>query len=98
MSSERRTYSEDFKLEAIRLYETSTKSVRQVEQELGITKGLLNKWRAQYRAEGEAAFPGKGHQNEAEAELRQLKRELEIVRQERDILKKAIQVFSRDGT
>ena len=95
--STKRKYDQQFKLEAIRLYESSGKSVAQVESDLGITAGLLNKWRARYRQEGQQAFPGKGHQSELETELRRLKRELEIVRQERDILKKAIQVFSRDG-
>lgn len=96
MSSERRTYSKDFKQEAVRLYETSGKSAREIEQDLDITPGMLQKWRARLRQEGEQAFPGKGHQAEADAELRRLKRELEITRQERDILKKAIEVFSRD--
>ena len=97
MAGTKRKYSKDFKQEAVRLYESSGKSQRQLESELGITPGLLNKWRMQASTQGEQAFPGTGHQTEVEAELRRLKRELEIVRQERDILKKAIQVFSRDG-
>jgi len=97
MTGTRRRYTREFKREAIRLYETSGKSVRQVEIDLGITAGLLNKWCSQQRHNGQQAFVGSGHQTELEAELRRLKRELEIVRQERDILKKAIQVFSRDG-
>jgi transposase len=64
---------------------------------LGITPGLLNKWRAQYRQNGQQAFVGKGQQGEYEAEVRRLKRENDILRQERDILKKAIEVFSRNG-
>ena len=97
MGSTRRQYTKEFKLEAIRLYETSGKSVAQIERDLDITTGLLNKWRAQRRQNGPQAFPGTGHQTEQEAELRRLKRENDILHQERDILKKAIQVFSRDG-
>jgi transposase len=97
MASPRRKYPQEFKLEAIRLYETSGKSVAQIEIDLGITAGLLYKWRARHRQEGPQAFPGTGHQTELEAELRRLRRENEVLRQERDILKKAIQVFSRDG-
>lgn len=97
MASTRRQYTREFKLEATRLYETSGKSVRQIELDLGITAGLLNKWRAQQRHNGRQAFVGSGHQTELEAELRRLKRENEILRQERDILKKAIQVLGRDG-
>jgi len=97
MGQIRRRYTREFKLEANQLYETSGKSVRQVEMDLGITAGLLNKWRAQYHHDGQQAFVGSGHQTGLEAELRRLKRENDILRQERDILKKAIQVFSRDA-
>ena len=96
MGSEKRSYTKEFKQEAVRLYETSSKSARQIENDLDIRPGLLQKWRARLRREGAQAFPGKGHQTEMDAELRRLKRELEITRQERDILKKAIEVFSRD--
>lgn len=97
MSKTRRTYTAEFKLEAIRLYEVSGKSMTQIESDLDISPGLLNKWRAQYRDNGTQSFPGTGRQMEVEAELRRLKRENDILRQERDILKKAIRVFSRDG-
>lgn len=96
MSETRRQYTREFKQDAIRLYETSGKSVRQLELDLGITAGLLNKWRAQQRHHGQQAFVGSGRQTELEAELRRLKRENEILRQERDILKKAIQVLGSD--
>lgn len=96
MGSEKRAYTKEFKQEAVRLYESSGKSARQIETDLDITPGLLQKWRMRLRRDGEQAFPGKGHQAELDAELRRLKRELEITRQERDILKKAIEVFSRD--
>ena len=49
MGQHKRTYSKDFKLEAIGLYERSGRSMRQIEEELGISPGLLNKWRAQHR-------------------------------------------------
>ena len=97
MTRTNRKYDKQFKLEAMRLHETSGKSVSQIESELGITSGLLNKWRVRYRSEGSAAFVGSGQQTETEAELRRLKREVDILRQERDILKKAMQVFARDG-
>jgi transposase len=97
MNRQKRQYTKEFKQEAVRLYETSGKSVRQIEEELGMTAGLLNKWRYQQRDHGQQAFVGRGHQSEAETELRRLKRENEILRQERDILKKALVVFSKDG-
>ena len=97
MGRTNRKYDKQFKLEAIQLHETSGKSASQIETELGITTGLLNKWRVRYRHEGAVGFVGSGHQTEVEGELRRLKRENEILRQERDILKKAMQVFARDG-
>ena len=97
MARMNRKYDKAFKLEAIRLYETSGKSVSQIETELGITSGLLNKWRVRHRNEGPAGFVGSGQQTEMEAEVRRLKREVEVLRQERDILKKAMQVFAKDG-
>jgi len=97
MTTAKRKYDQAFKLEALRLYEMSGKTIRQIETDLDITPGLLNKWRARYRQDGAQAFPGTGHQTEVEAELRRLKRENDILQQERDILKKALQLFSRDG-
>ena len=97
MGQHKRSYSTDFKLEAIRLYESRDRSMRQIEEALGISAGLLNKWRAQQRDDGQQAFVGKGHQTELEEELRGLKRENEVLRQEREVLKKALVVFSRDG-
>ena len=93
MGQHKRQYTKEFKLEAIRLYENGDKSVREVEQDLGITAGLLNKWRGQHQTAGPQAFVGSGHQAELESEVRRLKRENEVLRQERDILKKALVVF-----
>jgi transposase len=92
--SKRRTYSREFKLEALRLWQTTEKSAREVEEDLGITRGLLYKWKRKFKAEGEKAFPGKGNLSEDEEELRRLRRENEILRQERDILKKAVAIFT----
>jgi transposase len=92
MAKTPRTYSRDFKLEAIQLYETTDKTMAQVERELGITPYLLSKWVKQYREEDLPAFPGKG--NARDEEIRRLKRENEILKQEREILKKTVGIFS----
>jgi transposase len=91
---EKRKYSREFKLEAVRLYESSGKSMRAIEQELGIPPYLLAKWVEQVRQQETAAFPGKGKLPEGEAELQRLRRENEVLRQEREILKKAVAIFS----
>jgi transposase len=95
MNNHQRHYDRQFKQEAVRLYETSGKTIAEIEADLGIAPGLLSKWRAQVKHDGQRAFPGSGRQTETDAELRRLQKENTLLRQERDILKKAIQVFSR---
>lgn len=91
----RKTYSREFKLEAVRLLETSGRGVRELERELGIGSGCLGDWRDAFQKEGEHAFPGKGHLSPEDERIRRLEREVEVLRQERDILKKAVAIFSR---
>lgn len=90
----KRTYSRAFKLQALELVKTSGKSVNEIERDLGITPGLLHKWKARMKVDGEQAFPGKGRLKEDEELIRRLKREIEVLRQEREVLKKALTVFS----
>jgi transposase len=66
-----------------------------VARDLGIHENLLWKWKQNYLADGDSAFPGKGKLKPEDEELRRLKRELADAREERDILKKALAVFSR---
>ncbi len=96
-----RKYTEAFKLEALALLKNSQKQAGQIERELGITPGLLSKWRVRYQAEGS----GKGavhlvpsELEEAKAEIRRLQRKLTEVEEERDILKKAVNIFSRTSS
>ena len=95
MSKKRRNYTREFKQEALQLWEISGKSAQQIEDDLGITHGLLYKWRRDAQQAGEDAFPGHGKVNASDAEMHQLRRELAEMREERDILKKAVAIFSR---
>ena len=95
MKKAQKTYTAGFKREAVRLAQTSEKPIAQVARELGIADTSIHQWRKELAAHGEEAFPGSGHQTAQEEELRRLKRELEVTRQERDILKKALAIFSR---
>jgi len=81
-------YSNEFKQEVLRLAETSDKSLSKLEQELGLSHGLIRKWRQRYQVEPANHELQPRNESELEAENRRLKRELEIVRQEREILKK----------
>ena len=90
----RKQYDKEFKINAVRLYEESGKLLREVEQELGVGTGCISHWRKELQDQGELSFPRNGKLNEKDAEMARLKRELEIVKQERDILKKAVGIFS----
>ena len=91
----RRRYDREFKLEAVRLSLEPGRSVAGVARDLGISENVLHVWRAKLKSEGSSAFPGKGHQSGEAEELRRLRRQLAEVTEERDILKKALGVFSR---
>jgi len=93
MTETRRTYTEEFKREAVELSNSSEKSIVKVAQDLGIKPKLLYRWRAEQRALGERAFSGPGHKVLTEVES--LQTELAEVCRERDILKKALAIFSR---
>jgi transposase-like protein len=89
----RKVYTREFKQEALRLLKSSGKTKTELERELGLYQGQLHLWEKAFNFNKvggnlEQAFPGTGHQNDAEAELRQLRRENEILRHERNILKK----------
>jgi transposase len=94
MSDTPRNYTREFKLEAVRLSEGTERTVAQLARDLGVPERVLYKWRHQYREQPEQAFPGKGHQSELEEENRRLRRELETLCQEREVLKKAVVIFS----
>lgn len=89
-------YSNEFKDEVLRMAETTDKTLSELEQDLGLSHGLIRKWRQRYQVGPVAGELQRSPESELEAENRRLRRELEIVRQEREILKKALQVFSRD--
>ena len=95
MAKVQKTYTQELKREAVRWAQTSGKPIAPVARELGISDTSIYQWRKALAAHGDEAFPGSGHQTAQEEELRRLKRELEVTRQERDILKKAFIVFSR---
>jgi transposase len=97
MNTNYRKYTKEFKLEALELLGTSGKSAAQIERDLGITKGLLLKWRDRYQVKqekGEARLMPSDLEA-AQAENRRLRRQLAVAEQERDILKKAVSIFSK---
>lgn len=96
-----RKYTAEFKQEALRLLETSGKSMSELERELGIRPGVLWRWRKQYKPVQAGSREGALELSDleaAKAEIRRLQRELAQTQEERDILKKAINIFSRKST
>lgn len=96
MQKVQKTYTTEFKREAVRLAQTSGKPIAQVARELGMSDTSIHQWRKELAEHGSQAFPGSGHQTAQEEEVRRLKRELEMVKQERDIGNMAVGIFSRE--
>jgi transposase len=97
MSEPRRTYTAEFKREAVAMVVQQGLSFAEVARRLGIRDTLLRKWKDALDAQGDQAFPGKGQQTAVEAELARLRRENEQLRMERDILKKATAFFAKES-
>ena len=96
MTKIRKSYTREFKIEALHLADTSGKTKAQVERELGLSQGLLFHWRQELARQGIEAFPGHGRLSTSDEHLRQLEHENSILRQERDTrsVKKAIAVLT----
>jgi transposase len=91
----RRRYDRGFKEGAVRLVVEEGQTLAGTARDLGITENMLSRWRKEYLADQGHAFPGKGRMKPDEEEIRQLKRRVTDLEQERDILKKALVIFSK---
>ena len=93
-----RIFSKEFKEQAVLLTETSGKRVSEIAHDLGIRENMLWRWKKELREAGSRSFPGQGNRQpgtDLEEEVRRLQRELHLVTMERDILKKAVAIFSK---
>lgn len=88
-----RRYDSEFKREAVKLVVDENRSISDVESSLGITRGVLKGWVQKHR---DQQNPEVVARLSTEAELKQLRKEVEKLRRERDILKKAVAIFSTD--
>lgn len=97
--TKRKTFSKEFKLEAVRLLEQGDRPPNDIALELGIRRNQLYKWRSQIHDQGENAFRGSGRRPlDQRDEVTRLRKELAEVTLERDILKKAAAYFAKDLT
>ena len=90
----RRKFTREFKVEAVRLVTDGGLSVSQAAQDLDVRPDMLRRWRKKLADDPAEAFPGQGRLKLREEKVRQLQREAARLRQERDILKKALAIFS----
>lgn len=90
-----RYFTREFKVNAVQLVTEKKMSVRKVADELDIHPNLLSIWKGKYMKQGEKAFSGRGRISPEKTELRKLLKELDRTKEERDILKKALAVFSK---
>lgn len=95
---ERRSFSREFKVEAVRLVRERGVSVAQAARDLDVHENLLRRWVKQLEDDPLEAFPGHGKMKAAEAEIARLKRKVQKLKAERDILKKAAAYFAKDQT
>jgi transposase len=95
---ERRKFTREFKLEAVKLITERGVSVAQVARDLDLHGTVLRRWVKDFSADPSQAFPGHGQQKADQAEITRLKREVAKLRAERDILKKAAAYFAKEST
>jgi len=94
----RKVFTKEFKLEAVRLLEGSERPAAELARELGIARNRLYKWQQEVRNKAERAFPGRGPHPELTDELTRLRRENAKLKEERDILKKAMAFFAKESS
>jgi transposase len=90
----RKTYTREFELQALRMLTDQGLSVAEVARRLGVGENCLRHWRQAAREQGDAAFPGQGNPSPADEELRRLRAEVQRLKAERDLLKKAAAYFA----
>ena len=98
MAKARRTFTPEFKVQAVQLITEQGKSVAEVARDLDLSESLLRGWKRALDKDGDRAFPGKGNPPAHEEELRRLRAEVKRLTMERDILKRATAFFARESS
>jgi transposase len=97
MAKARRTFTPEFKTQAVQLVTEQGKSVAEVARDLDLSESLLRSWKTALAAGAAQAYPGNGNPPALEEELRRLRAENKRLQMERDILKKATAFFARES-
>lgn len=98
MARSRRTYTPEFKAEAVQLITEQGYSIAEAARSLGVHQTVLRSWKQALQTKGDQAFPSQGKLPAIEEELRRLRVENQRLQAERDILKKAAAFFAREAT
>jgi transposase len=98
MAKTRRTFTPEFKAQAVKLVTEQGKSLAEVARDLDLGESMLRAWKQATAKDGDRAFPGKGNPPALEEELRRLRAENKRLTMERDILKKATAFFARESS
>ncbi|ANP85604.1 transposase [Rhizobium leguminosarum] len=94
---QRRIFSREYKLEAVKLVRERGVAVAQAARDLDVHENVLRKWVREYGDDPGQSFPGKGQMKPEQLEIERLRREVAKLKAERDILKKAAAYFARDA-
>lgn len=97
MAATRRTYTREFKLEAVRRVLEDGIPQRHVARDLGISENTLASWKKQFLDDPNHSFPGHGKQKPEDAEMTRLRRENARLKREVEILKKAAAYFAKES-
>lgn len=98
MAKPRRTFTREFKVQAVKLVTEQGYSYAEAARQLGVRENQIRNWKTRFANQGEQAFPGQGNRGVLEAEVHRLRAENKRLLQERDILKKATAFFAREST
>jgi len=97
MTIKKAVYTNEFRLDAVRLVLEEGLTRAETSQRLGMNHNTLGKWVKAYKKDGKDAFPGKGRQTPEKEEIRRMREEIRQLKMEREILKKATVFFAKEG-
>jgi transposase len=97
MKKKRKSYSKQFKIDAVKLVTEQGYIASEAARNLGVNPSVFRRWKNQIECDNEHAFPGKGHMTPEKEELYRLRKENKRLRMEREILKKATAFFVKES-
>lgn len=92
----KKIYDREFKMETVRLIHEEGKTVPQLARELGLHENTLYRWVSEFKQDGKQSFPGSGQLKPEDKEIKELQKQLRDLREENEILKKAMHYFAKD--